>query len=487
MLGVNDRICTVEGHSGTVRFTGQVLAWGPEIMALGIEWDNPSFGKHSGTLDGVKYFETKVPGSGSFLKSTSRRICRARATFSEALVNAYGQDYQHLAVSFGTKKVEDFGFQQLSSLQQNYASLRSISLDKQNICTCGSSEVLSQLGNVTTLDLSYNLFGDIDEIWRILRHMPLLDELNLNGNRFSVFSKTDLVFPKTRSLKLAGTRITVDDLKTYILPAFPNLEELVLASNGYTEWTDNILNNFERLNLVDLSFNSLTSIPNIVVKRLNLANNEILCILNASFHAVCSDLDLRYNKISDWSEIDVLLDIFPNLESLRINGNTLFDHVLVEEMTLNIVARLGLLKVNGSQIDSEEALNAELFFVSKVLSGEYSYNRNSTRWGGLVAKHRINESPPNVSVTTGNEITIGLSIRYTDGTIALERRFLRSHAILRVKGILAQKIGKNLLEMALFFYSDEDDAATRRELDDNFATVDYYGFSESQKIYVSIL
>ena len=46
-----------EGHRGTVLFIGEVPptkgAW------LGVEWDNPTRGKHDGSHEGIKYFETR--------------------------------------------------------------------------------------------------------------------------------------------------------------------------------------------------------------------------------------------------------------------------------------------------------------------------------------------------------------------------------------------------------------------------------------------
>ena len=46
-----------DGHRGTVLFVGEVPptkgSW------LGVEWDDPSRGKHSGSHDGIQYFITR--------------------------------------------------------------------------------------------------------------------------------------------------------------------------------------------------------------------------------------------------------------------------------------------------------------------------------------------------------------------------------------------------------------------------------------------
>jgi len=45
------------GYRCTVRYVGHVK--GKEGDWLGIEWDDPSKGRHNGTHDGVKYFSCK--------------------------------------------------------------------------------------------------------------------------------------------------------------------------------------------------------------------------------------------------------------------------------------------------------------------------------------------------------------------------------------------------------------------------------------------
>lgn len=55
-----------EDHFGTICYAGELPnskgAW------LGIDWDNPSRGRHDGVYAGVKYFETQSSTSGSFIR-----------------------------------------------------------------------------------------------------------------------------------------------------------------------------------------------------------------------------------------------------------------------------------------------------------------------------------------------------------------------------------------------------------------------------------
>lgn len=50
-ISFNDGLCTV-------RYVGEVK--GTKGEWLGVEWDNPTRGKHSGEHQGVKYFECDV-------------------------------------------------------------------------------------------------------------------------------------------------------------------------------------------------------------------------------------------------------------------------------------------------------------------------------------------------------------------------------------------------------------------------------------------
>lgn len=47
----------LHGHKGSIKFIGEVD--GTSGVWLGIEWDDPKRGKHSGEKDGRKYFDCK--------------------------------------------------------------------------------------------------------------------------------------------------------------------------------------------------------------------------------------------------------------------------------------------------------------------------------------------------------------------------------------------------------------------------------------------
>jgi dynactin complex subunit len=51
---VGQRVCTEDGRLGFVRYRGTVERASGEW--IGVEWDDPQWGKHSGQVDGRSYF-----------------------------------------------------------------------------------------------------------------------------------------------------------------------------------------------------------------------------------------------------------------------------------------------------------------------------------------------------------------------------------------------------------------------------------------------
>ncbi len=86
-----DRVEDVKDFQrGTVRFVGEVPP--TRGLWLGVEWDNPDIrGKHDGTHEGVKYFQTSNrdnhPTPASFVRPA--KVTRG-VSIPEAVVGRYG-------------------------------------------------------------------------------------------------------------------------------------------------------------------------------------------------------------------------------------------------------------------------------------------------------------------------------------------------------------------------------------------------------------
>lgn len=464
MYNINDRI-KVDNDLGTVRYIGQVEQWG-DIVAFGIEWDDATRGKNNGNIGSKQYFIPTVNRSASFIKLSSSKICK-RVSVKEALEHTYGIEDNRIVenIRIGNKVVENHGFDKLNQFNAVFHQLESVSLDNKAIY---KSDIIT-LPCVKSLDLSFNLFTSIAEIWLIVDQLPQLEELNINGNRILEFCPPKVTH-RLVTLKLAATRITTDDLNTYILGKFPGLQNLVISSNNYSEVT------LPKLKYVDLSFNNLTVIPNLDVESLNISDNRINAIYGTY---TMKDLDLRHNCIKLLRFID---DIYENfqLESLRINSNPVFDNMPEDEMEIHVISRLNntqLKKLNGSKLTPEQVTNAELFYVSKIKSGEIELT--TSKWDILKQKYHVDK---NIVFKKESPI-LHLSIYKAGGDLVLERDVLHDYTILRIKGLVSKSLGISILKFQLFYHVNE---TYKQYLDQEISQLKDYSFNNPQILYIEI-
>lgn len=80
---------------GTVKYIGEVHGY--KGVWYGVEWDNPTRGKHDGSLDDVQYFKTSKPGAGSFIRPNKISPLR---TCSDAIRKYYGDKEVSLFFNF---------------------------------------------------------------------------------------------------------------------------------------------------------------------------------------------------------------------------------------------------------------------------------------------------------------------------------------------------------------------------------------------------
>lgn len=475
-MNIGDRI-SVDKYIGTVKFVGNLPQWGPNALAYGIEWDDLSRGKNSGELDGTQYFTTSVAGAGLFIKASNKKI-DTPVSFMDAINWRYCSDENEVvidkAISFGSKTVEKYGFHKLNMIVKDVQSLDTVMLDKKRVKFAGQMESFPK---TESMDLSYNLLTSWSELDRIIQHFTNLKSLNLNGNRFCGVSKLHL--PTFLSeLYLASTKVSVEQVNQIDLR---NIRKLVVSSNGWTcEDAEKL--NIQSLDILDLSDNLLEEIPALQrVTHLLLAGNNILEVTGPEMSTTTS-LDLRYNRIATWDQIDVVGDIFPNLESLRINGCPVFSNITTEEMTVELIARLGdkISSLNGSKIDQEEIRDAELYFISQINMGAITFS-NQRRWRDLTAKHRIYYHQKPV-VADSEKVRLLVRLETSPETEIVSRVFLKNNTVLRVKGVVARIIGRSPLDLELFFVYEDH---SRQYLHDDVAHLRSLFLSNNQTVYVS--
>ncbi|KAK0747987.1 hypothetical protein B0T21DRAFT_343701 [Apiosordaria backusii] len=415
-----------DGALCTVRYIGEVA--GTTGSWLGVEWDDPSRGKHDGQHKGVRYFTCKsqAPTSASFVRPT--RPADPPQTFLSALQCKYAppEDHQQSGqpaprpIFFSGKLAEEVGFEKIRRQQAQLGELQYVILDSTKVATAYSDDEKAkgqQIGQVCPkireLDLSRNLLEHFDPVVEVCAELPLLRSLKVNWNRFrNVLEDKKLesardAFKGVTELALEDTFLTWHEI-CHIAARFPALLTLHAGSNQLSSLTPLPPSAPFTSNLVtlDLEFNQFTSLSDLAplsaltsLKSLILKKNKISTIADPNnkppiFSPTLSYVDLSYNLISSWSFVDTLPACFPGLTSLRFTHNPLYDNPdldtpgstpasapqqqtaagsggglgKTEEAYMLLVARLPstLKTLNFSTVTPADRADAEMFYLSRI-------------------------------------------------------------------------------------------------------------------------
>lgn len=181
------RLCSIRWYGS---LPGTVGKW------LGVEWDDPSRGKHNGTFKSKKVFTCLYSDkAGSFIRP--ERKADSERTVLQAIRDKY--EFQHQAsdgefpdiVVISGKVAEEVGFDKIAQQQAQLAKLKVVLIDRMavyGLCPRGSSkervassiqELAAVCPNITELDLSYNLIDSWSEIVSICHALPKLSILKV--------------------------------------------------------------------------------------------------------------------------------------------------------------------------------------------------------------------------------------------------------------------------------------------------------------------
>lgn len=317
---------------GTVRYHGPV----PPAQGdwLGIEWDEPSRGKHDGiSADGTRYFQVRIPGSGSFVRTTSSKLSYG-CSFLHALRSKYVAEQevprapeQDLATysrkNLAEIEIETPNMQDVIQRASRLDRLREVGLggssavDEQSTsvevaCAFDKSagevegDIQRTCPNLRWLELSHSLLPDWHEVSLIAAELDNLQTLLLHFTRLALPAEPVPAiwserFASVRDLRLDGTMMTWADMLR-LAPAFPNLHNLQLGSNQIAR-----LSPFEHRGSILPSLTSLSLEGNLLVSW-----NDIAAALSPL--TALESLKLTYNRIRD---IPVAVPSSPKLSSLN--------------------------------------------------------------------------------------------------------------------------------------------------------------------------
>jgi hypothetical protein len=202
-----------DAHPCTVRYHGSVP--GTKGSWLGVEWDDPTRGKHSGEHQGTRYFTCLNPShtSASFIRPT--RKPDTPRTFVQALKSKYAseqddEDFQDPDVKvvfnvqnphktpavqpkpilFNGKLAEEIGFDKIRKQLAQLSELKIIILDglymhrpeaRGNgwVEGGGKKDVTDACPKALELDLSRNLFEEWREVAAICEQLSDLRSLRV--------------------------------------------------------------------------------------------------------------------------------------------------------------------------------------------------------------------------------------------------------------------------------------------------------------------
>ncbi|KAL4958460.1 hypothetical protein BDW69DRAFT_47459 [Aspergillus filifer] len=399
-----------DGNLCTIRYVGKVEGTSGEW--LGVEWDDPTRGKHSGQHQGVTYFTClrNHPTAGSFVRP-SRPADKPRG-FLEALREKYapGDPSTNASagvdqpIKFKSKVAEEVGFDKIRKQLAELEELKIVLLDGLRV-----AGVLAQSGNepsseqieeargeiertcpkIVELDLSLGLFTSWRDVAHICGSLTKLRLLRLNQNRFAGFEE-GLQFDGVEELHLDDTLLPWEQMPK-VAAQFPSLTWLSASANQISMAPTAISNNLTTLVLENNEIASLSAIKALTslqnLRHLSLRGNRIDTNTpdseNESFQFSSSlrSIDLSQNKINSWLFVNELPKYVPGLQTLRISGNPLYDQppapssitgmpekaMTVEEAYMLTLSRIsGLQILNYSTISEKERSNGELYYLSLI-------------------------------------------------------------------------------------------------------------------------
>lgn len=438
-----------DGHLCTVKWVGELAAW-PGVEALGVEWDQPERGKHSGEYNGVQYFDVRHQGAGSFLKGT--KSSDKAKSFYKAVFEKYVDDLEETPdVSVGKNKVvERVGMLKFHERQKHVDRLVDIAVP--GLCVSSVGEAEFQLSACQRLDLSFNLIETLQVAFDIAKTIPSVSEVVLNGNRFSSAGRGLPSVLSIRALFLGDTLIG-SALVQQAVAALPSLDTLGLFRNAWTDADYNcVAPHLHSIATIDLSENALETIPETgQFTVLNLSSNCIASIPKWQVpNTSTTELDLSSNRISWWTDIDNLCANYPGLRRLRLRGNPVCTDPNADIYVLGRFASVEAL--NGSRITSEERRDAELYFMTKVAKHEHPFDTTSVRWNQLCDVYGEPTVSQKANTSTIKSRLMSVSVQHE--TDRKNMPVLPNATVQKLRVMAAKKFGVDPFTVALYTAQD---------------------------------
>ncbi|EXJ86213.1 hypothetical protein A1O1_06583 [Capronia coronata CBS 617.96] len=346
---------------------------------LGVEWDNVSRGKHDGQYEGKRIFQclSSSPTAASFIRSSrkpdpERTLLEAiKFKYAAATESAQGGSSStsiDSTIEISGKIVEEVGFEKIQKQLSVLANLKIVLVDElvvSGIAQRGASragietaqvELARTCPNIVELDIGWNIIETWQDVVDICVPLKKLKILKTSGLRLRMFENnyidgTEPPFTTIEELQLNESLIrpaqVLQILSSAGSDAVLSLKTLSLGLNELETFQD-IAGSSRSLtypsvttvNLDNNKFTNLSSLSTLMslfpnITTLSLQGNSISHLglqpsetTGRHHFEKLETLNLAGNQISDYSFVDALSTLFPNLSSLRISRNPLYDQAV---------------------------------------------------------------------------------------------------------------------------------------------------------------
>lgn len=367
----------------------------------------------------VQRLQERYGGGGGDGAAMARPTGRTPVDPSDVVVSG------EVGTALGSQRpIELVGVQKLKT-QQTLSTVEKISLAGCQIDEMGTQtpgELARLVPSITEVDLGANLFSTWTVVFGILAELPALETLILNGNRLDYDEAAGRGagrFENVKVLVLNQTAVPWEQLMTLLDRHFPNLVELHVADNEFSDEDISRLRSaagsswMTTLEVLDLSLNNFRSwsllhetlgVSLVNLKQLIVNNNHFSTLASSSSapgFLELQSLSVNNNAIDSWTSIDAL-NRYPRLTTLRFMRNPLTAQMGVGEARMIVVARTDRIAVfNASEIQPKERRDSEQLYFKRILHELAVVGSNPGERARILADHprfdRLREIYPDIA------------------------------------------------------------------------------------------
>ncbi len=528
---VGSRCRDADGFLATIRYVGPVASAKNQKEAYcGVEWDDSSRGKHDGSVisrstnELVRHFKCSDPSptAGSFVKATKLDF---GVDFTETLAGRYvkidapliapGNKFEGcVAMTKGgrSKQIEFFGEQKIR-VHQQVDVVTKVALRGEGVARAGDPEAIKEYaGHLVEVDLQGNLLSEWEEVGRIMGQLKNLETLHLNANHLGNIpdplpQSMGSPFPSLRVLVLNSTKLTTWSITESFPSLFPNLEELYMAGNDFSDIGSTPT--FPKLKLLDVSGCKLTSFSGQILHFSKISTLQTLILNENPIESVpvvpdgtfssLTAMQLSHSKIDSWSSVDHL-NALPSMRALRFGNCPVTSKLGASEARAVVIARVSKLDfLNASVVTEKERGEAEKMYVRRVArelsvakagaAKEEDVLKAHPLFDGLAKKHAASMMPMGDGGTTGSMAndTINVTIHSMSASSCtvepMSKRLPSSLQIGRLKQMCKRAFKLDIDLQVLHFKADKQSLLSPLDDDDN--TLAYFGVSDGAEIFMN--